>query len=270
MSHIFEIFFSYAHEDEELMNEVRRQLIVYERNGQILKWHDRMIPAGSGWRNQIDNRLKRADIILLFMSPHFIESRYCYEVEGQAALEQQNTGKAKVIPIILRPCAWEETPFGEIQALPTDAKPISQWQNCDEASLMTARSIMSAIEEISSSHLDASSLKTHEEINKTASPNTKTVDDKIIFCKRCGQLVGEQSTCTGTYTHHEFIAGKANNYCARCGISPGTQTTCTGTHTHHDYISNDSTSVHCVRCGASTGKQSTCTGTYTHHSFKSL
>lgn len=43
-----EILFSYAHEDEKLMDEVRRQLIVYERNGQILKWHDRMIPAGSG------------------------------------------------------------------------------------------------------------------------------------------------------------------------------------------------------------------------------
>jgi hypothetical protein len=44
-----EIFFSYAHEDEALMNDVRRQLVVYERNGRILKWHDRMIPpAASG------------------------------------------------------------------------------------------------------------------------------------------------------------------------------------------------------------------------------
>ena len=39
-----EIFFSYAHRDEDLMDEVRRQLIVFERQGEILKWHDRMIP----------------------------------------------------------------------------------------------------------------------------------------------------------------------------------------------------------------------------------
>lgn len=276
MSHLFEIFFSYAHEDEELMNEVRRQLIVYERNGQILKWHDRMIPAGSGWRNQIDDRLKRADIILLFMSPHFIESRYCYEVEGQTALEQQNTGKAKVIPVILRPCAWEETPFGEFQALPTDAKPISQWPNCDEASLVTARGIMSAIEEIATAHDEPASIEKHIVKNKEQ-PSGKShhvqdnVDEnKVVFCKRCGHLVGKQSTCTGTYTHHDFMAGKSNNYCSRCGISPGSQTTCTGTYTHHDFISNDSPSVHCGRCGATIGKQSTCTGTYTHHKFKSL
>ncbi len=32
-----EIFFSYAHEDETLMNDVRRQLVVEERNGRILE-----------------------------------------------------------------------------------------------------------------------------------------------------------------------------------------------------------------------------------------
>jgi hypothetical protein len=46
MNAAVEIFFSYAHEDEDLMNDVRRQLIVEERNGRIVKWHDRMIPAG--------------------------------------------------------------------------------------------------------------------------------------------------------------------------------------------------------------------------------
>ena len=33
MNDPIKIFFSYAHEDEELMNDVRRQLIVEERNG---------------------------------------------------------------------------------------------------------------------------------------------------------------------------------------------------------------------------------------------
>ena len=98
-----EIFFSYAHADDELMNDVRRQLIVYERNGRILKWHDRMIPPGKEWQGQIDAKLNTARIILLFMSPHFIELRYCYEVEGEAALRRQKAGEARVIPVLLRP-----------------------------------------------------------------------------------------------------------------------------------------------------------------------
>lgn len=143
-----EIFFSYAHEDEDLMNDVRRQLVVEERNGRILKWHDRMIPPGEDWREQIDRRLNKAAIVLLFVSPHFIESRYCSEIEGQAALRRQETGEARVIPIILRPCMWERAPFGRLQALPRDAQPLSRWPDRDEACLDVARGIMAVVDEV--------------------------------------------------------------------------------------------------------------------------
>ena len=56
-----------------------------------------------------------------------MESRYCYEVEVQAALRRHMAGLATVMPVILRPCSWQETPFARLQVLPSDAKPISQW-----------------------------------------------------------------------------------------------------------------------------------------------
>ncbi len=64
-----EIFFSYAHEDQTLMNEVRRQLVLFDRQKVIRKWHDRLISAEDGWKGQIDRRLRDARIILLFVSP---------------------------------------------------------------------------------------------------------------------------------------------------------------------------------------------------------
>lgn len=145
-----EIFFSYAHEDENLMEEVRRQMIVYEREGHLLKWHDRMISPGSNWKEDIDQRLMNAKIILLFLSPHFIESRYCYEIEGQEALRRNAKGDAVVIPVILRPCAWTASPYGALQALPTDGKPISIWENIDMASLEVAESIFEKVKQIES------------------------------------------------------------------------------------------------------------------------
>jgi hypothetical protein len=267
----FEIFFSYAHEDEELMNDVRRQLIVYERNGRILKWHDRMIPAGAEWRTQIDTRLDDARIILLFMSPHFIESRYCYEVEGQVALEKQKSGQAKVIPIILRPCAWEATPFGEFQALPTDAQPISKWSDRDDASLNVARGIMKVVDELSDSYKKSETkaiLTPSNNVSRSIQATKK--ESGLIYCKRCGHLVGHQNVCTGAFTHHEFKSGKTTDYCERCGVSPGNKTLCTGSYTHHDFVSDESNSVYCVRCGVSKGVQSTCTGAFTYHQFKKL
>lgn len=143
-----EIFFSYAHADEDLMNEVRRQLIVFEREQRIIKWHDRQIPAGAEWKTQIDDRIRSAQIILLFMSPHFLESRYCYEIEGQVAMERHQSGDATVIPVVLRPCAWEASPFSKLQALPKDAQPISTWTNIDEASLDVARRVMQVVDSL--------------------------------------------------------------------------------------------------------------------------
>lgn len=140
-----EIFFSYAHEDESLMDEVRRQLVVRERMGEIVKWHDRMIPAGDEWRTRIDERIEWANVILLFMSPHFLESRYCYEIEGDIALRRHREGSARVIPVVLRACDWTVTPFGELQGLPSAGLPITQWPDIDQASLDIARGIMDSI-----------------------------------------------------------------------------------------------------------------------------
>lgn len=140
-----EIFFSYAHQDEALMDEVRLQLVVRERMGEIIKWHDRMIPAGDEWRGEIDNRIEQAHVILLFMSPHFLASRYCYEVEGTVALRRHLGGTARVIPVILRACDWTATPFGELQGLPRDGVPFTQWPDRDQASLDIARGIMASV-----------------------------------------------------------------------------------------------------------------------------
>jgi hypothetical protein len=141
-----EIFFSYAHEDEELMDVVRRQLVVHERTGRIVKWHDRKIPAGEEWRRQIDQRIEQAHVILLFMSPHFIESHYCYEIEGEIALRRHQDGSARVIPVVLRPCEWTITPFGDLQALPRDGLPVTQWPDRDQAALDVARGIIAALD----------------------------------------------------------------------------------------------------------------------------
>lgn len=140
-----EIFFSYAHEDEELIDEIRLQLVIRERMGEIVKWHDRKIPAGDEWRDEIDSRIRRANVILLFMSPHFLASRYCYETEGTVALNRHRDGTARVIPVILRACDWTATPFGDLQGLPKDGVPFTQWPDRDQASLDIARGIMESV-----------------------------------------------------------------------------------------------------------------------------
>ncbi len=148
-----ELFYSYAHEDQALRDELEKHLSNLKRQGHIFTWHDRDISAGMEWASVIDERLNQAHIILLLISPDFMASDYCYSIEMARALERHNAGEARVIPIILRPVDWEDASFSELQALPEDGKPVSssQWHNLDEAFLTVVKGIRKAIKELSSS-----------------------------------------------------------------------------------------------------------------------
>lgn len=143
-----EVFFSYAHEDEELRDQLAKQLKVLESQGVIRAWHDRCIVAGQKWGDEIDVRLRAADIILLLVSPDFLASDYCRTVEVKCAVERNAAGEACVIPVILRPCQWTQTVLGTFQALPKDGEPVALWQNLDQAFLDVADGISRAIKEL--------------------------------------------------------------------------------------------------------------------------
>ena len=128
-----EVFYSYAHEDEKLRNELDKHLRLLQRQNLIVGWHDRRIGAGTMWGDQIDEHIHSAHIILLLISPDFIASQYCYDQEMNAALARHSRREALVIPIILRPVNWKGAPFGQLQALPRDARPVTTWANQDEA-----------------------------------------------------------------------------------------------------------------------------------------
>jgi hypothetical protein len=71
-----EVFFSYAHEDEQLMKELVSHLGILKRLGVIHDWHDRKITAGTEWNEQIEKYLNSAGVILLLVSADFIASDY--------------------------------------------------------------------------------------------------------------------------------------------------------------------------------------------------
>ena len=155
---MIEVFFSYAHEDETLRDELAKQLKLLERQGIISAWHDRKILAGSEWGDTIDAHLDSSKVILLLVSPDFLASDYCWDIEVKRSMERHEADDAIVIPIILRPVDWQEAPFGKLQALPHDAEPITKWENQDEAFMAVAQGIRSAINTLSEQEQSAKQL----------------------------------------------------------------------------------------------------------------
>ena len=139
------LFYSYSHCDEELRKKLEDHLAALRWSGLIAEWHDRNIDVGEEWAKEIDRNLSSADIILLLVSASFIASKYCWSVEVKKALERHEKGEAKVIPVILRPCAWNITPFAKLQAAPTDAKPVTSWVDMDVALYDVAGKIERAV-----------------------------------------------------------------------------------------------------------------------------
>ena len=111
-----ELFYSYAHNDAALRDELEKHLSLLRREG-YTGWHDRKIPAGKEWADQIDEHLDNAAVILFLVSADFVASDYCWQVEMTRAMERHEAGDAAVIPIILRPCDWKSAPFGKLQGV---------------------------------------------------------------------------------------------------------------------------------------------------------
>ncbi len=144
-----EVFYSYSHRDEKLRNELEKHLSILRRSGVITDWHDRKINAGEEWDGKIDEHLNTAQIILLLISPDFMSSEYCYEKEVTQAMERHKAGTACVIPVFLRPVMWKGAPFGELQGLPTDLRPVTRWSNRDAAFVNISEGIKKAAEMLS-------------------------------------------------------------------------------------------------------------------------
>jgi len=106
-----EVFFSYAHEDELWKMELEKHLSLLQRQGLITAWHDRKIIAGAEWAHEIDTHLKTASLILLLVSADFLASNYCWGVELKEAMQRHQAGQACVIPILVRPVDWKESPL---------------------------------------------------------------------------------------------------------------------------------------------------------------
>ncbi len=129
---VVKIFYCYAHEDEYLQGQLSRHLSNLKRQGLISDWHYRDIRAGQNWRQEIDEHLNTAHIVLLLVSANFMNSDYCHCIEMMRALERHRDGETKVIPIMLKSVDVAGAPFSALQMLPRGQKAVASSNKKDQ------------------------------------------------------------------------------------------------------------------------------------------
>ena len=134
----FKLFISYSHEDNTkerpFVEQFKRHIAPLKNSGSIEDWYDReILPGKEDYKAEIGSHLEDADIVCLFVSASFLFSPSCQE-EKKKALELRTKKGLYVLPIILSPCGWQDDKdISKHLALPQDGKPISSFEDRDEA-----------------------------------------------------------------------------------------------------------------------------------------
>ena len=139
------IFISYSHEDEPMKKQLEKFLITLKRDKDISVWQDRELEGGKEYAKEILAELNAANIILLLISQDFIASDFIYDIELKYAMERHENGTARVIPIILRDCDWQNLVFGKLVALPNDGTAVVDFKNSDTAYKNIAQEILRVV-----------------------------------------------------------------------------------------------------------------------------
>ncbi|HEY1352706.1 MAG TPA: toll/interleukin-1 receptor domain-containing protein [Ktedonobacteraceae bacterium] len=139
------VFISYALEDEQWCSLLLKHMQLLRREGYIEQWYRRQISPGMEWNDVICQQLDSSQLILLLISPDYMNSDYCYNIEMARALQRQAAHEAIVLPIILRPVDWRGAPAGQLKALPTDNRALTVWPDLDQALLSVVNEIRLAV-----------------------------------------------------------------------------------------------------------------------------
>ncbi len=164
------IFIAYVEEDRSFLEELVEHLSVLERLGMVDKiWYNEMIVAGSEWEKETFKALENADIILLLVSSKFIATDFSYNQEMKLALARHEEGKATTIPIILRPCLWDSTPFSKLKVLPQNEIPVSstKWKHADEPYVEIVEHVEKRIIGIKQTEIGGDQQKEQSEFNRS-------------------------------------------------------------------------------------------------------
>ena len=145
------LFLSYAHEDRDIVAELRKHLAPLRYEQIVTDWYDLELMPGHDWDQDIISQLESSDLVLVVISADFVASNYAYGRELNLSLDLHDQDRVRLLPVIARNCKWQNLPFARLQVLPEGAVAISSWQNRDDAFVSVVLGVERVAREILSS-----------------------------------------------------------------------------------------------------------------------
>lgn len=134
--HRDKIFISYCHSDKAWVDRMKRHFVPFRDKLDI--WDDSRIEGGQNWKEEIEKAINRTKVAILFISADFFASRFIIENELPPLLLAAAQDGAAILPIIVKPCLFEEFPsINQYQAMNDPKKSLIKIHEDEQEELWT-------------------------------------------------------------------------------------------------------------------------------------
>lgn len=103
-----QVFVSYSHADSDYLARLKIHIRPFEREGLVELWSDARIKPGHKWKAEIAKAIDRAAVAILLVSADFLASDFVAENELPPLLEAAAKDGVRILPVILKPCAFPD------------------------------------------------------------------------------------------------------------------------------------------------------------------
>lgn len=148
------------------MLELKNHLSSSVREQNLTIWDDGEIIAGQVWDDEILDHLEDADIVVFLLSSDFTASQYIWTKEVPRTLKREQKGQCRVVPVMLRPCDYDQV-IAKHAMLPkndiNDIYPVDNQvrRNRDDAFLSVVNGIKAVVTDIRKKYTNRVTLTGH-------------------------------------------------------------------------------------------------------------
>ena len=105
------VFVGYSPKDSKFLEELLAHLKPLERAGRVTAWSDKQIQPGAEWLDEIEEAIASAGVAVLLVTKDFLASDFIHQQELGPLLAKAKRGGVRILWVLVRACAYEETPL---------------------------------------------------------------------------------------------------------------------------------------------------------------
>lgn len=178
-----------------MKDRLRVHLSALERQLSISVWHDGCLKGGETLDEEVLKQLRLSDVVLMLISPDYIASKFCFDIEMEQAIARHNRGECIVIPVIVKDIVnldgFEQ--FSKLVRVPKDGIPIASFKSREEGYAQAANMIGEAIKSL----LEKQQKKKSTNVSrKNSKPSPLGTEPKIMLPSPISLRIYQDGTLT--------------------------------------------------------------------------